>query len=204
MKLITCPVCGKLISDMAQCCPNCGYPIAATNANRTTKECPNCSAIMDIAKEACDNCGYDFIKKQKYYGSFDESEYEIATKKEREKADKDKKILIGVAVIIAIAFITIVAIIRNTSPIVGRWQVQNRNIEEMGVVQYEFTRNGYFKSYFGTDKDHMYSSGVKSKFDVTNTTITIHDKEEGDISSEYRIDGNKLYWGEFTCIRIAN
>ena len=28
MALITCPECGKEVSDTAQSCPNCGYPIA--------------------------------------------------------------------------------------------------------------------------------------------------------------------------------
>ena len=27
MALITCPECGKEVSDMAKMCPNCGYPI---------------------------------------------------------------------------------------------------------------------------------------------------------------------------------
>lgn len=28
MALITCPECGKEVSDTANNCPNCGYPIA--------------------------------------------------------------------------------------------------------------------------------------------------------------------------------
>ena len=28
MAMIKCPECGRMISDMASCCPNCGYPIA--------------------------------------------------------------------------------------------------------------------------------------------------------------------------------
>lgn len=27
MALITCPECGRQVSDAAQVCPNCGYPI---------------------------------------------------------------------------------------------------------------------------------------------------------------------------------
>ncbi len=28
MAMIKCPECGKMVSDMASACPNCGYPIA--------------------------------------------------------------------------------------------------------------------------------------------------------------------------------
>ena len=31
MALITCPECGKKVSDLAKTCPDCGYPIAAMN-----------------------------------------------------------------------------------------------------------------------------------------------------------------------------
>lgn len=30
MALINCPECGKQVSDKANACPNCGYPIAAS------------------------------------------------------------------------------------------------------------------------------------------------------------------------------
>lgn len=39
MALIRCPECGKEISDKAEACPNCGYPIAGLGkAKRTTNE----------------------------------------------------------------------------------------------------------------------------------------------------------------------
>ena len=39
MALIRCPECGKEISDKAEACPNCGYPIAGLGkATRTTNE----------------------------------------------------------------------------------------------------------------------------------------------------------------------
>lgn len=41
MALITCPECGKEISDQASVCPNCGAPVAknsvSTVENRLTK-----------------------------------------------------------------------------------------------------------------------------------------------------------------------
>ena len=39
MALIKCPECGKEISDMANSCPNCGYPIKEnTQHNENTKK----------------------------------------------------------------------------------------------------------------------------------------------------------------------
>lgn len=39
MALIRCPECGKEISNKAEACPNCGYPIAGLGkAKRTTNE----------------------------------------------------------------------------------------------------------------------------------------------------------------------
>jgi uncharacterized membrane protein YvbJ len=32
MPLVTCPECGHRVSDAADACPNCGYPIAARMA----------------------------------------------------------------------------------------------------------------------------------------------------------------------------
>lgn len=46
MALVSCPECNKEISDKAQRCPHCGYPIAANISKTTEKEeqlcCPKC------------------------------------------------------------------------------------------------------------------------------------------------------------------
>lgn len=46
MALIKCPECGKEISDRAEACPNCAYPITKINENDTVvcKEAPNTEA----------------------------------------------------------------------------------------------------------------------------------------------------------------
>lgn len=38
MALIKCPECGKEISDRAEACPNCAYPIAQLSGNHKTSE----------------------------------------------------------------------------------------------------------------------------------------------------------------------
>lgn len=37
MALITCPECGKQISDLAQSCPNCGFPIGFMSSKNEEK-----------------------------------------------------------------------------------------------------------------------------------------------------------------------
>ena len=36
MALVTCPDCGREVSDQAQTCPNCGYPIAGHQPERVS------------------------------------------------------------------------------------------------------------------------------------------------------------------------
>lgn len=50
MALIKCPECGKEISDRAEACPNCAYPIAKLNKNNTVaqKESHNTDAEKHI------------------------------------------------------------------------------------------------------------------------------------------------------------
>ncbi len=37
MSLISCPSCGKEVSDVATSCPSCGHPIKATTIEKTGK-----------------------------------------------------------------------------------------------------------------------------------------------------------------------
>lgn len=50
MTLISCPECGKQVSDRADSCPNCGYPISKLKTGgpeerAQTVECPVCHTI---------------------------------------------------------------------------------------------------------------------------------------------------------------
>lgn len=49
MALIKCPECGKEISDMANFCPNCGFPVSERTKSDSTKTtskrvCPKCNS----------------------------------------------------------------------------------------------------------------------------------------------------------------
>ena len=51
MALITCPECGKEVSDKATACPNCGSPL------NDTKFCIHCGAKIDKNCVVCPQCG---------------------------------------------------------------------------------------------------------------------------------------------------
>ena len=53
MALIKCEECGKLISDKAQKCPQCGCPVTP----RSTLVCPECGNMVTENDSKCTNCG---------------------------------------------------------------------------------------------------------------------------------------------------
>ena len=52
MPLVTCPDCGKEVSDRAPGCPNCGAPIASTGASTTglrpQRWIPGVAAVLSL------------------------------------------------------------------------------------------------------------------------------------------------------------
>lgn len=64
MALITCPECYKEISDKAETCPSCGYPIKGeTNALII---CPECHKKISKTSETCPKCGSSIKNIKKY------------------------------------------------------------------------------------------------------------------------------------------
>ena len=50
MALITCPECGKPVSDRAAACPHCGFDL-------NTPKCAECGAYLPEGAQACPVCG---------------------------------------------------------------------------------------------------------------------------------------------------
>lgn len=62
MALINCPECGKEISDRAEACPNCGYPIKKVKAEPSftgMNICPKCGEINRAIQ--CPLCGTEMV-----------------------------------------------------------------------------------------------------------------------------------------------
>lgn len=62
MALITCPECGREISDKAVSCPGCGFPIIDYIRNlyedeTSMIECKNCGFANKKGEEYCAKCG---------------------------------------------------------------------------------------------------------------------------------------------------
>lgn len=51
MSLIKCPECSHAVSDKAESCPNCGFPITSL------VKCPECGNMFSCKADACPNCG---------------------------------------------------------------------------------------------------------------------------------------------------
>ena len=53
MALVTCPECGKEVSEQAENCVNCGYPIK----RKDTVFCTSCGKIINKQAIVCPHCG---------------------------------------------------------------------------------------------------------------------------------------------------
>lgn len=57
MALIKCVECGKEISDKAESCPNCGYPVYEMIAEKVDRKCEFCGELIGENELYCDACG---------------------------------------------------------------------------------------------------------------------------------------------------
>ncbi len=97
MAMITCPKCGRLVSEKAICCPGCGESIA--NATVDAVE-----ATIDKQDESVD------LNDQMGSGKADEEQLDTSEIREREVSDAHNGIYVSKGMIIAIA-ITAIAVL---------------------------------------------------------------------------------------------
>lgn len=57
MALISCPECGREVSDKANACPNCGYPIEQDKIKENKLICPYCGEEVQVEEGYCSSCG---------------------------------------------------------------------------------------------------------------------------------------------------
>lgn len=64
MALINCSKCGKLVSDRAKACPQCGQPIASILGDEADAVyCEECGRKIPTGADACPNCGCPVAKE---------------------------------------------------------------------------------------------------------------------------------------------
>lgn len=95
MALISCPTCGKEVSDKAICCPGCGGELPKAETEKNTVICAECGTECDQEQENCPNCGCPL-----------HSEEEMAARRKAKSAKKKR--LLAVVAAVAISFIAIV------------------------------------------------------------------------------------------------
>jgi len=64
MSLIQCPECSQNISDKAESCPKCGFPVK--DIIPKTVNCLDCNTGFDLYAEVCPQCGLFNSQKYKY------------------------------------------------------------------------------------------------------------------------------------------
>lgn len=67
MALINCPECGRQISNQAEKCPSCGFPISRMNQQPNYAQiqeqsvqmqtCPQCGLVHPVSQSICPRCG---------------------------------------------------------------------------------------------------------------------------------------------------
>jgi len=96
LALISCPTCGKEVSDKAICCPGCGseLPKAETEEKKNIVICAECGTECDQEQENCPNCGCPLYSKE-----------EMAARRKARSARK--KHLIAVVATVALFFVAL-------------------------------------------------------------------------------------------------
>lgn len=95
MAIIQCPECGKDISDKARKCVYCGKVFIEDNIDNRVI-CSECGAVLSETDEICNNCGCPVEKEINEDGKKTQ-QVEVSSIK---KANKTKKIIIGLAIVV--------------------------------------------------------------------------------------------------------
>ena len=66
MAIISCPNCGKQISDKAKACPGCGYVLEMEEKEDKTEKilCEECGFELSADMDTCPNCGCPVSKRE--------------------------------------------------------------------------------------------------------------------------------------------
>ncbi|MCR5105483.1 MAG: zinc ribbon domain-containing protein [Eubacterium sp.] len=149
MALIICPECEKKISDKANSCPNCGYPIRELSESSGSFETEQYNKVSTLRREM-DTPGKDkgiFLSNQEttpirnnksYTGTnqiFDrrKSYEDVNSNNVRQSASSDK--FLKICVFIAIVFvIVVIVIICNNGPAKGTYIFDSFKFNEEEVI----------------------------------------------------------------------
>ena len=117
MALITCPSCGKAVSDEAKKCVHCGAELKSDSDDSRKDEeedviatCPDCGGLLyDTSEEACPYCGRPIMSEVDLRSSQEDSESKVKAAK-APAVRKNKIIKIVVAVVLAVAVVVVASV----------------------------------------------------------------------------------------------
>lgn len=105
MALITCPNCGKNISDKAKVCPGCGCELTSdfqVSEYERKIMCEDCSAEISADDAVCPNCGCPVPPKENVQTP---QKVEVTSVNLSSVKQKSKKILVGIAIVVVLAIV---------------------------------------------------------------------------------------------------
>ncbi len=132
MALITCPHCGKQISDTQEKCIHCGYEL---------KVCPECKKVLADGENQCPNCGYEFsgnitpaVREEIDGGSSETADYDLL-KVWQKSMPNDKKILTGFKYLDVIIHVAAVVFIAICFILISKWKNISDPLEKLSRVK---------------------------------------------------------------------
>ncbi|MEA4921051.1 MAG: zinc ribbon domain-containing protein [Clostridiaceae bacterium] len=110
MALISCPSCGKEVSDKALACPGCGYDLSELHKSEEPKPvvCEECGTEIPDDATVCPNCGCPINQTQKQPET-EPQKVEITNVNLKMKQKSKKIIIISVICVALVAIAAIVA-----------------------------------------------------------------------------------------------
>lgn len=175
MALIKCPECGKEISDKAEACVYCGFPI---KSNLEIKRiCPECKNNVENGISICPTCGFD-LKADKWEcvechafvdNNVDECPKCVAsraltisdkTNADSKRLDIRKKKIIGLVMIIAACVLFVIGFTRINNSHIKFYKQHYEECKE-GYYETKATANSYGSGFFNSSYNSIANSYKK-------------------------------------------
>ena len=118
-RLISCPVCERMVSPQAETCPNCGQPISSApksakkedaGKSRNSKNCPACGEKISSEATQCQYCRYTYKtpgtrRTNSEPSSSSETKQTVAEPQNSEPTNRSDKVLGCIFTLLVIALI---------------------------------------------------------------------------------------------------
>ena len=175
MSMIKCPECGKELSDKAETCINCGFPIKS--CLELKKICPECKNPVENGISVCPTCGFD-LKVDKWEcvechtfvdnnadkcpkcGAPKELTISGKTNADTNRLDIRKKKNLGLAMIIVACLLLVIGFTRINNSLYKFYKQHYEECKE-GYYETKTTADSYGSGFFGSSYNGIANSYKK-------------------------------------------